>query len=126
MNGRDILPLSLDTLAFELRCVKRESRALAFNHAADRTERMRRTRGSQPHWLPLISFLAQQLIEAHQSPSASNVRPSASRIRSSIVSIGANIGAVRPTIGPIETVIARRAPSGQSGIDKPATNRRIS
>lgn len=40
-------------------------------------------------------------------------------------SSGANTGAVIPTIGPIEIVIARRAPSGQSGIDSPATNLRI-
>jgi len=39
--------------------------------------------------------------------------------------VGANTGAVRPMIGPIEIVIARRAPSGQSGIDSPATNRRM-
>ena len=41
------------------------------------------------------------------------------------VSSGANTGAVMPTIGPIDTLIARRAPSGQSGIDSPATNLRI-
>ena len=34
-------------------------------------------------------------------------------------SSGANTGPVSPTIGPIEILIARRAPSGQSGIDKP-------
>ena len=39
---------------------------------------------------------------------------------------GANTGAVIPTIGPIDTLIARRAPSGQSGIESPATNRRMS
>ena len=60
-----------------------------------------------------------------QSPSMSNASPSASRSRSNNVSSGANTGPVNPASGPIDTLIARRAPSGQSGMDKPATSRRI-
>jgi hypothetical protein len=55
----------------------------------------------------------------------SNASASANLSRSIIDSSGVNTGPVIPTIGPIEILIARRAPSGQSGIDKPATNRRI-
>jgi hypothetical protein len=55
----------------------------------------------------------------------SNASASANLSRSIIDSSGVNTGPVIPTIGPIEILIARRAPSGQSGIDNPATNRRI-
>src|SRR5215203_104394 len=58
-----------------------------------------------------------------QSPSVSNVMPSASRKVSSSVSIWSAPGSDIATIGENEKLIARRAPSGQSGIVSPATRR---
>ena len=60
-----------------------------------------------------------------QSPSTSKVRPSASRSMSSNPSLRGSWLAGVPATGPSETLIARRVPSGQSGMASPATSRRI-